>query len=163
MSRIRSAAAIALAGMGVALAVSGPATAADAPASPDARCKNLLGLAPADGLTTEKVTAQGQTGCRFSGLRLKIGPYQVWTVDSLTLDRLDFSHLQAGSVPMALSAKAEGIRFSIDPERAPAAAYQMRFTQKPFEIRLDYQLDPGTGSWRSRTSPSRASASAGCR
>jgi hypothetical protein len=129
------------------LSAAGPAAAADTTAEPVARCKALLGqapVAPGDALTVEKVTAQGEMGCRFSGLRLKVTPYQVWTVETLTLDRLDFGRLRAGSLPTTLSARAEGIRFSVDPEKSPAVAYQMKFLQKPFEITLDYNLDPET-------------------
>ena len=129
------------------LSAAGPAAADDAPASPAARCKALLGQVPfvaGDVLTIDRVSPQGDAGCRFSGLRLKIGAYQAWTVDSLTVDRLDFGRLAAGALPTTLFARAEGIRFSIDPEKSPAVAYQMRFTQKPFGITLDYSLDPGT-------------------
>lgn len=126
-----------------------PALADQAPADPVARCKALFPISTAadsqaaGGFRVAEVEAIGDTGCRYTNLRIAPDSHQAWTVGSLTIDRIDFKRAEAGELPLTASLRAEDIRFS---PNVPDAAfqYQMRLVQKPIELALDYDFDTAT-------------------
>jgi hypothetical protein len=122
------------------------AWAAPAATNPVQRCRNLIPMiaeAPPEAPVVDTVTPVGDTGCRYTNLRVGVSKFQGWTVGSLAIDRLDFKRLDAEQLPLTLSVRAEGIYFSPS-ALPPATAYQMKLTQKPVEVTLDYAFDAKT-------------------
>jgi hypothetical protein len=139
----------ALSGVLLAMALlSGPAQAAEVPADPAARCEGLAHAfpeLPADAVTFEKAAVLGETGCRYSGVQIRVNQYLSWMVDTLAIDRIDFTRAYAGLPPLTLSARLDGIAYNQPPQSGNAAIrYYNRLTQKPFGIALDYAFDPAS-------------------
>jgi hypothetical protein len=122
------------------------AWAAPVPADPVQRCRELLPLiadAPAANPVVDTVTPVGDTGCRYTNLKISVSKYQGWEVGSLTIDRIDFKRVYNEQLPLTLSVRADGILF-LPPALPPASAYQSRLIQKPVEVTLDYAFDAKT-------------------
>lgn len=130
---------------GIALGTALPAWAAPVPADPVQRCRDLIPMirATEEPPVVGKVTPVGDAGCRYSDLQLTVSRYQGWTIGSLTLDRIDFKRFYTDRVPLTLSLRAEGIRFTA-PAMPAASAYQMKLVQKPVEVSFDYDYDAAT-------------------
>lgn len=138
MTRIWSAAAFV-----VAAGLTLPAQAAPVPADPVQRCRDLvpmIGKAAEEEPTVGKVTPIGDSGCHYSDLLLAMSQYQGWTVGSLTIERIDFKRFYTDRLPLTLSLRAEGIRFTA-PALPAANNYQMKLVQKPFEVTFDFDYD----------------------
>jgi hypothetical protein len=122
------------------------AQAAPVPADPVQRCRDLIpmiGKATEEEPTVGKVTPIGDSGCRYSDLLVAMSRYQGWMVGSLTIDRIDFKRFYTDRLPLTLSVRAEGIRFSA-PALPAANNYQMKLVQKPIEITFDFDYDAAT-------------------
>lgn len=82
-------------------------------------------------------------GCLFSDVQIKLGRYQNWTVEQLTIEGLNGWDRKASPLPPHLLVSAKGIRFAAPVENSHLR-YQMRLTQRPFDARLDAGFDPAT-------------------
>ncbi|WP_395677922.1 hypothetical protein [Inquilinus sp.] len=140
MTRIRRAAAVA-----AIVAVLAPmAKAAPVPADPAERCRGLLEIAAAvTGIATPVaagVGPLGADGCRFSELRIDLGPGRSWTVGTLSADGLDFARIYQDRRLEAASLRAKDIQLkdaAVTAALGPGAL--------TLDAALDYRWDAATG------------------
>lgn len=130
--------------MAAALSAVHQAVAEPVPADPAGRCRGLLEIvaqagriaAPAVG-TLEPL---GSDGCRFSELRVDLGPGRSWTVGSLSADGLDFARIYQDRRLEAASLRAKDVQLKDSAVAATLGPGPVRF-----DAALDYRWDAATG------------------
>ncbi len=140
MTRIRRAAALAVLAAGLAPM----AWAAPVPADPIDRCHGLLEIAAAvAGIATPAtgtVEPLGADGCRFSELRIDLGPGRSWTVGTLSADGLDFARIYQDRRLEAASLQAKDVQLKDSAVTAALGPGPVRL-----DAALDYRWDAATG------------------
>jgi hypothetical protein len=140
MTRIRrtAAAAVILAGLAPT------AHAAPVPADPIERCRGLLEIAAAvAGIATPTAAAiepLGADGCRFSELRIDLGPGRSWTVGTLSTDGLDFARIYQDRRLEAASLRAKDVQLKDSAVTAALGPGPVKL-----DAALDYRWNAATG------------------
>ncbi|OWJ67860.1 hypothetical protein [Inquilinus limosus] len=128
-----------------ALSTAHPALAAPVPSDPVERCRGLLEIAGQAGGIAAPAAATveplGPDGCRFTGLRLDLGPGRSWTVGSLTAGGLDFARITQDRRLEAASLRAKDVRLKDSAVTAALGPDPVRF-----DAALDYRWDVATGT-----------------
>jgi hypothetical protein len=139
MTRIRHAAAA----VAIVAGLAPMAKAAPVPAVPVERCRGLLEIAAAvAGIATPAaatVEPLGPDGCRFSELRIDLGPGRSWTVGTLSADGLDFARIYQDRRLEAASLRAKDVQLKDSAVTAALGPGRVRL-----DAALDYRWDPST-------------------
>lgn len=139
MTRIRRAAVAA-----IMAGLAPMAHAAPVPADPAERCRGLLEIAAAvAGIAmpaAATVEPLGADGCRFSELRIDLGPGRSWTVGTLSADGLDFARIYQDRRLEAASLRAKDVQLKDSAVTAALGPGPVRL-----EAALDYRWDAATG------------------
>lgn len=134
-----------LALMAAALSAAHQASAALIPPDPAERCRGLLEIAGQAGGIAAPAAATveplGSDGCRFTGLRLDLGPDRSWTVGSLSAERLDFARIYHDRRLETASLRAKDVRLKDSAVSASLGPGPVRF-----DAVLDYRWDAATGT-----------------
>ena len=111
------------------------------------RCRDLLGpLSPSEsppGQTT--VEATGPDECRFQNIRVSLGGFVGYRMDTLLVRGIPFDRPQGPLAPIHARVEARGITLSIRNQPAKLA-WLSRHQQVPFDLVLDTAFDPATTS-----------------
>lgn len=119
-----------------------PAFAVDVPSDPVARCKGLLSLgdSPLKDAKVGSVEAIGDTGCKFTDIKFQEpNDPTVISVAEATMDKVDFASVYNGKPSNTMTGKVTGISVT-----GPEAEAFLGKDAKPFDLLVDYVLDPAT-------------------